>query len=219
VTEGSTLYGAGQSRFARYLEGRERRRPDPVARELRHRLLAGLRGRVLEIGCGDGRSFEHYPTGVTGLVAVEPDPTARAAATQRARAAPVPVDVVEGTAESLPVEDGGVDVVVSMGVLCSVPDPAVALAEVRRVLAPDGELRFWEHVISTRLPLRLVQRSLDALFWTRALGGCRTTRDTAAAVAASGFELVRLERGFHPSSPLTITAAPYILGIARPTAD
>jgi SAM-dependent methyltransferase len=219
MTEGSTLYGAEQSRFARYLEGRERRRPDPVARELRRRLLAGVRGRVLEIGCGDGRSFEHYPTGLTRLVAVEPDPTARAAAALRARAAAVPIDVVEGTAESLPAEDGSVDAVVSMGVLCSVPDPVVSLAEVRRVLASDGELRFWEHVISRRLSLRLLQRSLDAVFWTCALGGCRTTRDTAAAIRASGFEFVSLDRGFHSSSPLTITAAPYIIGIARRTAD
>jgi hypothetical protein len=63
--------------------------------------------------------------------------------------------------------------------------------------------------------LRLLQRSFDALFWTRALGGCRTTRHTAAAITASGFDFVSLEHGFHASSPLTITAAPYIIGIAR----
>jgi SAM-dependent methyltransferase len=217
----STLYGADQSRFARYLERRERERPDPVARELRRRLLAGTRGRVLEIGCGDGRSFEHYPASVTHLVAVEPDPTARAVAARLAGAgaAAVEIDVVGGTAEALPAEDASVDAVVSMGVLCSVPDPAAALAEARRVLVPNGELRFWEHVISRRLALRVVQRSLDALFWTRALGGCRTTRDTAAAIAAAGFEFVSLDRGFHSSSPVTITAAPYILGVARRTGD
>jgi SAM-dependent methyltransferase len=213
---GSTLYGPHQSRFARYLEQRERERPDPVARGLRRQLLAGLRGRVLEVGCGDGRSFEHYPTSVTQLVAVEPDPTARAVAAERARATAVAIDVVEGTAEALPAQDGSLDAVVVMGLLCTVPDPAATLAEVRRVLKPTGELRFWEHVRSRHLPLRLLQRSLDALFWTRALGGCRTTRDTEAAIATSGFELVSLERGFHASSPLTITAAPYIIGIARP---
>ena len=174
-----------------------------------------MRGRVLEVGCGDGRSFEHYPTSVTRLVAVEPDATARAVAADRARATAVPIDVVEGTAEALPAEDGSFDAVVSMGVLCTVPDPAATLAEIRRVLEPTGELRFWEHVRSRRLPLRLLQGSLDALFWTRALGGCRTTRDTAATIATSGFELVSLDRGFHASSPLTITAAPYIIGIAR----
>jgi len=214
---GSRLYGPHQSRFARYLEQREQKRPDPVARELRRRLLAGLRGRVLEVGCGDGRSFEHYPTSVTQLVAVEPDPTARVVAGDRARTTTVAIDVVEGTAEALPAADGSFDAVVSMGVLCTVPDPADTLAEVRRVLSPTGELRFWEHVRSNQLPLRLLQRSLDALFWTRALGGCRTTRDTAGTIAASGFELVSLDRGFHSSSALTITAAPYIIGIARPT--
>jgi ubiquinone/menaquinone biosynthesis C-methylase UbiE len=215
MTESSTLYGARQSLFARYLERRELQRPDPVAHELRRRLLAGLHGQVLEIGCGDGRSFEHYPPQVTRLVAVEPDPTARATATERARAAAVQIDVVEGTAEALPAEDASLDAVVSMGVLCTVPDPATALAEARRVLGPHGELRFWEHVRSERPAFRALQRSLDALFWTRALGGCRTTRDTAAAIAAAGFELVSLERGFHSSSPLTITSAPYILGAAR----
>ena len=214
---GSTLYGPHQSSFARYLEQKERNRPDPVARELRRRLLAGLRGQVLELGSGDGRSFEHYPTSVTMLVAVEPDPTARAIAVDRARTTDVPIDVVEGTAEALPAADRSFDAVVSMGVLCTVPDPAATLAEVRRVLSPAGELRFWEHVRSNRLPLGVLQRSLDALFWTRALGGCHTTRDTARAIATSEFEFVSLERGFHSSSLLTITAAPYIIGIARPT--
>jgi SAM-dependent methyltransferase len=215
-TRGKRLYGPQQSRFARHLEQRERKRPDPVARELRHRLLAGLCGRVLEVGCGDGRSFEHYPASVTQLVAVEPDPTARAVAAERARAVAIAIDVVEGTAEALPADDGGFDAVVSMGVLCTVPDQAAALAEMRRALAPTGELRFWEHVRSRRLPFRLLQRSVDALFWTQALGGCRTTRDTEAAIARSGFELVWLDRGFHSSSPLTITSAPYIIGTARP---
>ncbi len=213
----SRLYGPNQSRFARYLEQRERKRPDPVARELRRRLLAGLRGRVLEVGCGDGRSFEHYPTSVTKLLAVEPDPTARAVAADRARTTAIPIDVVEGTADALPAADGSVDAVVSMGVLCTVHDPAATLAEVRRILSPTGELHFWEHVRSNHLPLRLLQRWLDALFWTRALGGCRTTRDTAATIAGSGFEFVSVDRGFHSSSPLTITAAPYIIGIARRT--
>jgi SAM-dependent methyltransferase len=212
---GSTLYGPRQSRFARYLERRERDRPDLVAGELRRRVLVGLRGRVLEVGCGDGRSFEHYPTSVTRLVAVEPDANARAVAVERAYATDVPIDVVEGTAEALPAKSGTFAAVVSIGVLCTVSDPIAALVEVRRVLEPSGELRFWEHVRSPRLPLRLLQRSLDAVFWTRALGGCQTTRDTAAAIAMSGFEFVWLDRGYHSSSPLTITSAPYIIGVAR----
>ena len=213
--EAQPLYGPRQSRFARYLERRERRRPDPVARDLRRRLLTGLRGRVLEVGAGDGRSFEHYPPTVERLLAVEPDATARGAAVERARDAAFPIEVVDGVADALPAEDQSFDAAVLMGVLCSVPDPGAALAELRRVLVPGGELRFWEHVRSPSPAFRAVQSAGDRLFWTRSLGGCRTTRDTAGAIAAAGFELERMERGFHSSSVLTITSAPYILGPAR----
>jgi len=209
------LYGPQQSRFARYLERREQRRPDPVARDLRRRVLTGLRGRVIELGCGDGRAFEHYGPGVERVLAVEPDPVAREAAAQRARDAAVPIEVVDGGAEVIPAGDGEFDAAILVWVLCSVPDPAAALRELRRVLTPGGELRFYEHVRSRNLLFRGLQRAGDALFWTRALGGCETTRDTAAAMAAAGFELAEVEGGFHSSSLLTITSAPYVLGIAR----
>lgn len=215
MTESQPLYGPGQSAFARYLERRERRRPDPVARELRRRLLAGLRGRVVEVGCGDGAGFEFYPPAVTELLAVEPDPTARAAAAERARSAPFPARVVEGVASAVPAADGAFDAAVSLWVLCSVPDQAAALAEIRRVLVPGGELRFLEHVRSEHAPFRALQRAVDALFWTRALGGCRTTHDTVGAIRAAGFRIAALDRGFHSSSPLTATSAPYVLGVAR----
>ena len=196
------LYGSDQSRFARYLERREARSPDLVARELRRRLLAGLRGRVLELGCGDGRAFEQYPPAVTGVLAVEPDPTARAVAAERAQEAPVPIEVVEGDASALPAQDGAFDAAVIVWVLCSVPDPKAAL-------------RFYEHVRSEHGAFRRVQHAIDALFWTRALGGCRTTRDSVGAIEAAGFEIVALDRGFHASTILTIAAAPYVLGVAR----
>jgi len=214
VSQG-TLYGEGRSWFARLLERREERRPDLRARGLRRGLLSGLRGRVVVIGCGEGRAFELYPPDVEHVLAIEPDAAARLAAAERAAEAPVPVDVVEGDAARLPLAEGSVDAAVCAWVLCSVPDPAAALAEVRRVLAPGGVLAFYEHVRSRRAAFRAVQRSLDALFWTRSLGGCRTTRDTERAIRAAGFELERIERGFHSSSLLTITAAPYILGLAR----
>jgi len=212
---GSPLYGEGQSRFARLLERREERRPDVASRELRRRLLSGLRGRIVEIGCGTGPAFEHYGSGVERVLAVEPDPIARVAAAESAAAAAVPIDVVEGFAERVPSEDGAFDAVVCIWVLCSVPDVVAALREFRRVLVPGGELRVYEHVRSPRAPFRAVQRAVDGLFWTRALGGCRTTRDTEAAIRAAGFEFDRIERGFQSSSLLTITAAPYILGTAR----
>ncbi|HET7170686.1 MAG TPA: class I SAM-dependent methyltransferase [Gaiellales bacterium] len=212
---GGTLYGEGRSRFARLLEWREERRPDLATLELRRRLLSGLRGRVVEIGCGEGRAFELYPQQVEQVLAVEPDPTARAAASERAADAPVPVEVVEGFAERLPAADAAFDAAVCVWVLCSVPDPASALREVRRVLTPGGELAVYEHVRSPRAPFRALQHALDALFWTRSLGGCRTTRDTEVAIRAAGFEFDWIEHGFCSSSLLTITAAPYILGVAR----
>jgi len=169
---------------------------------------------VIEVGSGDGRSFEHYPATVERILAVEPDPTARASAAERAEQATVPIEIVDGDAGSLPAEGDSFDAAVLMGVLCSVPDPAAALRELCRVLVPGGELRFWEHVRSGNAVFRALQRAGDALFWTRALGGCETTRDTEAAIRAAGFEIVELDRGFHASSVLTVTCAPYIVGRA-----
>jgi len=209
-----SLYGARQSRLARLLEQRELRRPDPFARELRRRLLSGMRGRVIEIGCGDGRAFEHYPPEVEAVLAVEPDPVARAAAEQRAAEAPVPIEVVDGAADRLPAPDSTFDAAVVVWVLCSVPDPSAALCEIGRVLVPQGELRFYEHVRSPNPAFRALQRTIDRLYWTRALGGCRTTRDTEGAIRAGGFHFVSLEHGFHSSSLLTVTSAPFILGVA-----
>ena len=210
-----SLYGPQQSWFARYLERREQRRPDLVARELRRLLLAGLRGSVIEVGCGDGRAFELYPAEVERVLAVEPDPTARELAFDRARDASVPIEVAEGFAEALPAADEEFDAAVVVWVLCSVVDPLASLRELRRVLRPDGELRFYEHVRSKQPLFRALQRAGDALFWTRALGGCRTTRDTVKAIREAGFDLVAVEGGFHSSSVLTITSAPYVVGVAR----
>jgi SAM-dependent methyltransferase len=213
----STLYGPSQSRFARFLEQREQRRPDLIAQEIRRRVLAGLAGDVIEIGSGDGRSFEHYPPEIGRLLAVEPDPTARASAAQRAEAAAFPIEIVDGDAAALPAGDGSFDAAVVMGLLCSVPDPADALGELRRVLRPGGELRFWEHVRSGNAAFRGVQRAVDRLFWTKALGGCETTRDTVAAIRDAEFETEWVEHGFHSSSFLTITSAPYVIGRVRAT--
>lgn len=214
MTTKPPLYGPHQSRFARCLERREALRPDPVHHELRRQALAGLRGSVIEVGAGDGRSFEHYPATVDRVLAVEPDATARAAARERADAAKVPISIVEGEAGTLPAEDESFDAAVVMGVLCTVPDPSAALRELRLVVVPGGELRFWEHVRSRNPAFRGFQHAVDALIWTRSLGGCRTTRDTESAIRAAGFRIETLDRGFHSSSLLTITSAPYVLGRA-----
>jgi ubiquinone/menaquinone biosynthesis C-methylase UbiE len=114
--------------------------------EHRRELLAGLSGRVIELGAGNGLNFSYYPAAVSELVAVEPEDYPRERARQAAGAAPVPVTVVDALADRLPFPDRTFDAAVASLVLCSVPDQASALRELRRVLRPRGELRFYEHV-------------------------------------------------------------------------
>lgn len=184
------------------------------AAEHRRELLAGLTGSVIEVGAGNGLNFRHYPQGVTRVVAVEPEPYLRELARRAAASAPVPVEVVEGTAESLPARDGEFDAAVASLVLCSVADQAVALREIARALRRSGELRFYEHVVSNRPATARVQRLLDATLYPRLSGGCHCARDTGAAIRAAGFELERLER--IPLKPgRLLPAIPHILGAAR----
>jgi ubiquinone/menaquinone biosynthesis C-methylase UbiE len=182
----------------------------------RRRLLAGLTGRVIEVGAGTGVHFRHYPRTVTEVLAVEPESNLRAMAEAAAGEAPVAVRVVPGMADALPALDASVDAGVSAALLCSVPDPAAALAELARVIRPGGELRFYEHVISRRPRAARLQRGLDASgFWARAMGGCHTSRDTESAIARAGFRIESIERfTFHPTL-LDIPVAPKILGRAR----
>jgi ubiquinone/menaquinone biosynthesis C-methylase UbiE len=177
----------------------------------RRELVSGLSGRVLELGVGTGLSFRHYPPEVDQLVAVEPEPTMRAHAAKAAQVVTLDVQLLDGTADALPAPDASVDAAVVSQVLCSVPDQARALAELRRVLRPGGELRFYEHVLSPNEPGRRVQRAFDTTFWPRAFGGCHLTRDTATAVSAAGFELRELRRFRIGPTP----AGPHVLGVAH----
>ena len=182
--------------------------------EYRRELLAGATGRVIEVGAGNGLNFAHYPSEVEQLVAVEPEPILREAATEAARAAPVPVEVVDGVADRLPVEDASFDIAVACLVLCTVPDQAAALGEIRRVLNPGGELRFYEHVVARRGGMARFQKVMDRTFWPHISGGCHMTRDTGAAIERAGFTVESCRRfGFAPSPPLP--AIPHILGRAR----
>ncbi len=180
----------------------------------RRRMLEGLSGRVLELGPGDGANFAHYPPTVTEVVAVEPEPSLRERATRAAAGAPVPVSVVAGNADALPVEDASVDGAVASLVLCSVPDQVTALAELGRVLEPGGELRFYEHVIAEGPVLRGMQRVAQVTFWPRLFGNCHPARDTGAAIAAAGFEVLELDRFGFKAGALE-PAVPHILGRAR----
>jgi ubiquinone/menaquinone biosynthesis C-methylase UbiE len=182
--------------------------------EHRRRLLAGLQGRVIEIGAGHGGNFAHYPASVAEVVAVEPEPDLRAKASDAASSAPVPVRVVAGTADALPVEDAGFDGAVFSLVLCTVPDQARALAEARRALRPGGELRFYEHVVDERpIPARL-ERLFDATIWPRIAGGCHTARDTESAIRSAGFDVVDVDRfAFRPGA--LMPPIRHIIGTAR----
>jgi ubiquinone/menaquinone biosynthesis C-methylase UbiE len=185
------------------------------AAEHRRRLLHGLAGRVVDVGAGDGRNFVHYPPAVTEVVAVEPETTLRALAAEAAREVTVPVTVIPGLADRLPFADGELDAAVVSLVLCSVPDQARALSELRRVLRPGGELRFYEHVISRRQPKRALLRLADGSgVWPALAAGCHLARDTGAAIAAAGFEIERCDRLDFRSAPLEPRLA-YILGSAR----
>lgn len=183
--------------------------------ELRRRLLDGLAGRVVEVGAGSGVSFAYYPTTVRELVAIEPEANLREMAFEAARAAPIPVRVVDGTAESIPLEDASADAAVVAGVLCSVRDPVAALREVARVLAPKAELRFYEHVRARNARLERLQSFVDEMFWPRLFGGCHTSRDPEPALAASGFVIETRERFSFRPTMLAIPVAPRVLGRAR----
>ncbi len=183
----------------------------------RDRTLAGLSGRVLEVGAGNGLNFGHYPATVTEVVAIEPEDRLRAVAERAAARAGVPIRVVAGHADDLPSSGGAFDAAVASLVLCSVPDPGRSLAELYRVVKPGGQLRFFEHVRSARAAIGAFQALVTPL-WAAAGGGCRLDRDTAAAIAAAGFTIEDLDRVYY--RPLQfIPAHAHILGRARKPAE
>jgi len=182
--------------------------------EHRDELLAGITGRVIELGAGNGMNFRHYPTTVTEVVAVEPERHLRRMAEREAAQAPVPVTVLAGTAESLSVADDSFDVAVVSLLLCSVDDQQAVLAEARRVLRPGGELRFYEHVVGTSWPLKAFQVAIEKTFWPRVGGNCHPARDTTQAIRDAGFEVQQMRRFLWRPMPVS-PKMPFILGRAR----
>ena len=202
-------------RFARMYPKAAARAERRGATDHRRQLLTGLSGRVVEIGAGNGLNFAHYPDTVDEVIAIEPEPTLRAAAEDAAAHAPVPISVRAGTADALALNDAAADAPVASLVLCSVPDQDRALAELHRVLRPGGELRFYEHVIPNCQPKRARLQAADhSGLWPRIAGGCHPARDTTAAIERAGFEITRSERLMFAAARFE-PAIPYILGIAR----
>lgn len=181
----------------------------------RRELLAGASGRVIEIGAGNGLNFAHYPAAVSEVVAIEPERTLRQLAVRAALRSEVPVDVVPGAAEALPVKSEAFDVAVASLVLCTVRDLPRALAELKRVLRPGGELRFFEHGLAPGRALAAAQRAADRTVWPLLFGGCHTARDTLAAIEAAGFEMGMYRRLRIPEKGVQVPSSPCVLGVAR----
>lgn len=183
-------------------------------RKLRDRTLAGLSGRVLEIGAGNGANFHRYPETVTEIVATEPDPYMLRDAEEHTRSLDRPIVLKQAPAESLPFEDGEFDAVVSTLVLCTVGDPAKALSEVRRVLKPDGELRFFEHVRYAGGLGAFVQDAIKPV-WNWVGAGCRPNQDTESMIRSAGFDFRELHHvNASPPIPPMCFTRPCIQGAA-----
>lgn len=205
----------GHKWFAAYWNRAVRFEPKSLKR-MRRETLVGLKGRVLEIGCGNGANFPLYPDTVSVLVATDPDPYMMEAAGERAKSLSLETEGYEAGADSLPFEDGSFDAVVCTLVLCSVPDQDAALAEIRRVLKPGGEFRFLEHVRAKNSVGAWFQ-DICAPAWRWVGAGCNPNRDTRAAIERAGFAFREIwhQRLAPPIPPLALTR-PAIRGIAIP---
>ncbi|MGB5111575.1 MAG: class I SAM-dependent methyltransferase [Mycobacterium sp.] len=181
-------------------------------RRLRVANLAGLTGRVLEVGAGTGTNFAHYPPGVTEVIAIEPE--RRLAEVARAAAASAPVPVIVSTAAVEEFEaDGSFDAVVCSLVLCSVDDPEGVVRRLYSILKSGGELRYLEHVAGVGVRATL-QKVADATVWPRLLGNCHTHRNTEASIAAAGFAVAASRR--EPTLPgwLPVPVSEFAIGRA-----
>ncbi|MGV9253498.1 class I SAM-dependent methyltransferase [Streptomyces sp. NPDC003697] len=181
---------------------------------IRERLLAGLTGRVIEIGAGNGLNFAHYPGTVSEVVAIEPERLLRQRAVEAALRCEVPVDVAPGVAEALPVKSEAFDAAVLALVLCSVRDVARTLTEVRRVLRPGGEVRYFEHGRGGGRAMTLTQRALDRTVWPPLAGGCHLARDPVAGLRDAGFRLGPYRRLLLPEKGPKLPTSYCVLGTA-----
>lgn len=166
---------------------------------LRSRACAGLAGEVIEIGFGSGLNVPCYPAAVTRVAAVEPSDLSWQLAGPRVRAAAIPVRRSGLDGQSLPFDDDSFDAALSTWTLCTIPDVAAALSEVRRVLKPGGRLHFLEHGLAPDESVRRWQRRLDPV-QRRIAGGCHFSRPIAELLRAAGFDIEEIEV-FYQSRP------------------
>lgn len=161
----------------------------------RTRVVSGAAGRVLEIGIGSGLNLPFYGTAVREVISIEPSPRLLKLARDAGRRSARTLKLVEGSAESIPIENESIDNIVTTWSMCSIPNVGRALAEMRRVLRPEGRLLFVEH---GRAPEERVQWWQDRLtpIWTHLSGGCHLNRPIEDTVQAAGFRIERIEKGY-----------------------
>ncbi len=163
----------------------------------RRRVIGAAEGTVLEIGIGSGLNLPLYGASVRAVIGLEPSPELLRMARTRAARASVPVELLEASAEAVPLEDASIDSVVTTWTLCTIPDAPRALAEMRRVLKPSGNLLFVEHGRAPEPGVARWQDRLDPL-WRRVAGGCHLNRKIDDLISASGFRIDALENARLP---------------------
>ena len=182
--------------------------------DIRAQMLADLTGDVLEIGAGTGANFKYYPKDLR-VIATEPDPYMLERARARLGAASAKIDLRQASAEDLPFADSSFDFVIDTLVLCSVPDPSKALAEIKRVLKPGGELRLYEHVRYEN-PVGGLSQDIISPAWQWFGAGCHPNRRTEQTLRDAGFELsdVHVRKDSPPVPPMVFTR-PHLQAVAR----
>lgn len=178
---------------------------------LRERVCAGLNGRVVEIGFGSGLNVPFYPETVELVSAVEPADLGWRLASERVAAAKVPIERSGLDGQALPFGDNSFDSALSTWTLCTIPDVATALAEVRRVLAPGGTLHFVEHGLAPDQRVQVWQHRLNPIQKTFA-GGCNLNRDIRGLLTDAGFEIRDIDVFYGEDAPRFLAAQS--LGVA-----
>jgi ubiquinone/menaquinone biosynthesis C-methylase UbiE len=161
----------------------------------RNRVVSNARGRVLEVGIGSGLNLPFYGNTVAEIIGLEPSPKLVEMANKAARQTPIPLRLIEGTAEAIPIEDDSVDAVVTTWTMCSILEVQKAVQEMRRVLKPGGRLLFVEHGRASEPRVRWWQDHLTPA-WRRLSGGCHLNRAIDELIERAGFRVERLEKGY-----------------------